>query len=69
MKKNLGITGVWSNKPKTFEQYIEYRNELIMKRDNRRKHFGPATNYYDLRLIEIDAQHPEFKNFGKVVLK
>jgi hypothetical protein len=69
MKKGLGITGTWQNKPMTEEKYIAYRNELIERRNSRRQHFGLAINYYDLRLEEIDMQYPEYKGIGKVFLK
>lgn len=70
MKKGLGITKVWQNKPKSFQEYIAYRNELLLKRDQRILTFGDlCLNYYHYRLIEIDSQYPEFKGLGKIILK
>ena len=60
------------NKPRTLEQYIEYRNTLITRREARVKHGLIPENtedYYTIRIREIDNQHPEFKAMGKIKLK
>lgn len=70
MKPNLGIANTWQNKPKTFEEYVSYRNEIYTKAVNRTAKFGDGGfNYYWLRLQEIDNQYPEFKGFGVIKLK
>ncbi len=70
MRLSLGIAPVWENKPKTFEEYIEYRNMIITKANNRTAKFNDhKQNYYWLRLQEIDAQYPEFKALGRIELK
>jgi len=61
------------NKPRTLEQYIQYRNTLVIRRDAReRQGLKPVDgkeDYYTIRIRELDNQHPEFKGMGKVKLK
>lgn len=61
------------NKPRTLEQYIEYRNTLLKRRDARIKQglkpMSGRDDYYTIRLKEIDSQITEFKGLGKVRLK
>jgi hypothetical protein len=66
-KLDLGITKMHPNKPRTLEQLIEYRNEIVLKAAIRSK--DPGYNYYSLRLKEIDQQFPQFKGMGRIVLK
>jgi hypothetical protein len=70
MKLSKGITTTWQNKPKTLPEYIEYRNMILLKAENRTAKFRDrGFNYYWLRLQEIDMQYPEFKGLGKIHLK
>jgi hypothetical protein len=70
MKLALGITYMWDNKPRTLQEYIEYRNMIIERGTARSNKFHDFhQNYYWLRLIEIDNQYPEFKGLGIVRLK
>lgn len=60
------------NKPRTLQQFIEYRNMLIKRRDSRLKHGLLPLNkddYYTIRLIELDQQFPQFKGIGRIKLK
>lgn len=60
------------NKPRTFEQYIEYRNTLVTRRDARKRSGLLPKNsedYYTIRIREIDSQYPQFKAMGHVKLK
>ena len=70
MKLSLGITYMWDNKPRTLQEYIEYRNMIWDKAHARSNTFHDfKQNYYWLRLIEIDNQYPEFKGMGKITIK
>lgn len=66
-KLALGITLMHPNKPRTLEELIEYRNEIVSKAE-RRSLYQPL-NYYVLRLQEIDQQFPQFKGMGRIKLK
>lgn len=66
-KLDLGITLMHPNKPRTLEELIEYRNEIVSKAE-RRSLYQPL-NYYVLRLQEIDQQFPQFKGIGRIRLK
>lgn len=60
------------NKPRTLNQYVEYRNTLVLRREARKKQgllpeYGE--DYYTQRIREIDKQYPQFKGLGKVKLK
>lgn len=61
------------NKPRTLEQYIEYRNTLLTRRDARHrqglKPLDGKDDYYTIRLKEIDSQIVQFKGLGQVRLK
>lgn len=54
------------NKTLTLNQFIEYRNKLVTRREARHKHFPEKTTYYDLRLEQLDKKFPEFKGLGKI---
>jgi hypothetical protein len=70
MKKGLGITNLWQNKPRTLQEYIAYRNEIFLRAQARTEKFQDGkNNYYWLRLLDIDNQYPEFKGLGGVFLK
>jgi len=54
----------------TFEQFIEYRNKIVIRLRARKKHFkSNKPNYYEIRLEQIDSQYPEFKKLGVINLK
>lgn len=59
----------------TLEQYIEYRNKLVTRRDARLRVFGNKSftgkhkDYYSIKLQILDDQYPQFKGLGKVHLK
>lgn len=58
---------------KTTKEFIEYRNKLILKRDQRRKHnllpLSGNLDYYSRRLIDLDNRFPMFKGVGIVRIK
>lgn len=61
------------NKPRTLQEYIEYRNKLITRLEARKRQglrpISGKEDYYTIRLREIDEQISEFKGIGKVYLK
>lgn len=70
MKKDLGITNLHPNKPRTLKEGIAYRNTILLRAEARTRTFQDnGNNYYWLRLKEIDQQYPEFKGLGQIKLK
>lgn len=57
------------NKTLTLNQFIDYRNKLVTRREARHKHFPEKVTYYDLRIQQLDNQFPQFKGLGKIVKK
>lgn len=60
---------IMKNQILTLEQFIEYRNKLVTRREARHKNFPEKTTYYDLRLKKLDKQFPQFKGIGKIYKK
>lgn len=54
----------------TYEQFIAYRNKMIIRRDARRRSFPKdPDSYYDIRIREINQLYPEYAHFGQIQLK
>lgn len=53
----------------SLNQFIEYRNKLIIRREARHKNFPEKVTYYDLKLETLDNAFPEFKGMGLIKLK
>ncbi len=54
----------------TLEQFITYRNKIIIRLRSRQKHFkSDKPSYYEIRLQELNDQFSQFKNFGLIKTK
>lgn len=53
----------------TLQEYIDYRNKLVTRRDARARHFPEKVTYYTARLEILDRQYPEFRGIGHIQLK
>lgn len=50
-------------------QVIEYRNKIVTRLRSRVKNFGSGTNYYQIRLNQIDECYPELRGKGIINIK